>query len=252
LNSLGDATERALRLDGRTSDQVRNIPLPSARQLTTEIRAYLFERAKTMQVENKIFGQRRTDKDRNGDHLIVLGPTTDKGLTAEHFVFDSGSRLSFSITVREEGKKSLLLAYRFHYQLPDGAMPAFLRFDLINRAHERASMSRAATCLLGLTKFGFQCPLSRPLRSLTGSSSLSSRRSERSSSALPGFTTQSQFIRLKIYGYRKTGPDLWASPIVMVFTLPRKEACGHTPARSPMVTFPITSAVSSMWAEAAS
>jgi len=174
LNSLGDATERALRLDERISVQVSNIPLPSPKQLTTEIRAYLFERAKTMQVENKIFGQLRTDKDRNGDHLIVLGPTTDKGLTAEHFVFDSGSRLSFSITVREEGKKSLLLAYRFHYQLPDGAMPAFLRFDLINRAHERASMSRAATCLLGLTKFGFQCPLSRPLRSLTGSSSLSS------------------------------------------------------------------------------
>lgn len=126
-----------MRLDERISVHVRDILLPSARQLTTEIRAYLFDRTKTMQVENKIFGQLRTDMDRNGDHLILLGPTIDKGLTGAHFVFDSGSRLSFSITIREEGKRSLLLAYRFHYQLPDGAMPAFLRFDLIDRTHER-------------------------------------------------------------------------------------------------------------------
>jgi hypothetical protein len=137
LNSLGDATERALRLDERLRDQVSDITLPSAKQLTTEIRAYLFERQKTMRVENRILGQIRTDMDRNGDRLILLGPTIDKGLTAEHFIFDSGSRLNFSIVVREEGKKSVLLAYSFHYHLPDASMPAFLRFDLINRTHER-------------------------------------------------------------------------------------------------------------------
>src|SRR5258708_25812720 len=87
---------------------------PPARQLTTEIRSYLFERTKTMDSENDIFRLLKTAQDEKGNDLILLGPTIDTGSTIEHFQFDSGARLSFHITVHDDGQSSPLLPYRFH------------------------------------------------------------------------------------------------------------------------------------------
>src|SRR5258708_36633812 len=91
---------------------------PPARQLTTEIRSYLFERTKTMDSENDIFRLLKTAQDEKGNDLILLGPTIDKGSTIEHFQFDSGARLSFGITVHGISHSASLVEYRFHYNLP--------------------------------------------------------------------------------------------------------------------------------------
>jgi hypothetical protein len=72
----------------------------------------------------------------NGVWLITLGPTIDKGLTLDHFKFDSGARLSFGLTLREHEHSTRLVSFRFQYQLPDGTSPNFLRFDLNPAAHE--------------------------------------------------------------------------------------------------------------------
>jgi hypothetical protein len=137
LNSPQDADARALRLDEYLNESIAAMRLPSPKQLTTEIRSCLFERTKAMAAENNVHRLLRTKQDRHGEYLILLGPTFDKEPMTEHFQFDSGARLSFGITVREEGQSSFLIAYRFHYHLPPGSMPAFLRMDLINRPHKR-------------------------------------------------------------------------------------------------------------------
>src|SRR5258708_6727121 len=140
--------------------------LPPPRQLTTEIRSYLFERTKTMDSENDIFRLLKTAQDEKGNDLILLGPTIDKGSTIEHFQFDSGARLSFGITVHDEGQSSSLVAYRFHYHLPSGSMPAFLRIDLNKRTHE--DVLREPRCHLhpGSDRIRFPLPALLPIEVL--------------------------------------------------------------------------------------
>jgi hypothetical protein len=90
-----------------------------------------------MTVENNIRRLLRTKQDRHGQHPILLGPTFDKETATEHFQFDSGAKLSFGITLREEGKSSFLVGYRFHCHLPPESKPAFLRIDLNKQPHKR-------------------------------------------------------------------------------------------------------------------
>lgn len=59
----------------------------------------------------------------------------DKGLTPEHFHFDSGARLSFGLTLREVDGRSEVVSFRYHYVLPDGQSPQYLRFDLNKAPH---------------------------------------------------------------------------------------------------------------------
>jgi hypothetical protein len=66
----------------------------------------------------------------SGFAQIDLGPTIDKGPTADHFRFDSGARLCFGLTLREVERGSQIIAFRYHYQFPDGHSSKFLRFDL--------------------------------------------------------------------------------------------------------------------------
>ena len=61
---------------------------------------------------------------------IEIGPRIDKGSTPEHFHFDSGARLSFGLTLREVNGGSQVVSFRYHYALPEGQSPQYLRFDL--------------------------------------------------------------------------------------------------------------------------
>ena len=71
----------------------------------------------------------------SGFAQIDLGPTIDKGSTADHFRFDSGARLCFGLTLREVERGSQIIASRYHYRLPDGHSSKFLRFDLSDEPH---------------------------------------------------------------------------------------------------------------------
>lgn len=74
--------------------------------------------------------------EQNGVAEIALGPTFDNGPTSEHFHLDSGARLSFGMTVRDlDRRRSQLVSFRYHYQLPAARYPAYLRFDLNNAPH---------------------------------------------------------------------------------------------------------------------
>ena len=68
--------------------------------------------------------------------FISVGPSFDKGPTDSHFNLESGSRLSFGITLREGNGRCSLVAYRFQLNLPEGRSPSFYRFDLNDKADE--------------------------------------------------------------------------------------------------------------------
>lgn len=134
-----EARIRAERVDLRIHEEITKSHLPAARKMLSEIRAYLIRRSEEMEANNNPIKLLKTSKEANGITLILLGPPIDKGATPEHFHFDSGARLSFTLSLREEGKQSELVSFRFHYQLPDGIAPSFIRFDL-NRSMDADSL----------------------------------------------------------------------------------------------------------------
>jgi hypothetical protein len=125
-----EARIRAAVLDGKTHTEITKRLHGHPTDVFCQIRAYLIRRSDEMDAENNAVQLLKLDPERNGMALIVLGPTIDKGPTAGHFHFDSGARLSFGLTLRVQGKGSELVSFRFHYQLPDGRSPEYLRFDL--------------------------------------------------------------------------------------------------------------------------
>ncbi len=134
--TLEEALRRALALDARTdaalSVQLRGSPV----KVLSEVRAYLIRRSEEMDTRNNPIQLLKFRRENNGMAVILLGPTFDKGPTAEHFRFDSGARLSFGLALRGVGHNSQVVSYRFHYHLPDGGSPQYLRFDLNESPHE--------------------------------------------------------------------------------------------------------------------
>jgi hypothetical protein len=131
-----EARKRATSLDAKLQDQVNGLLLQRPYEVFSSILAYLIRRADEMSVRNNPWNLLKFRKDPNGFWLITLGPSIDKGNTADHFHFDSGARLSFLIVLREDNKSARLIAFRYQYQLPDGVSPNFLRFDLNQAIHE--------------------------------------------------------------------------------------------------------------------
>jgi len=132
----GDAVNRATSLDSKLRAQIDEFTLPSAHKVFSSIRAYLIRRTDEISTANNPWVSLKLREVTNGVALIILGPTIDKGSTPDHFHFDSGARLSFGITLRERDGGTQLVSFRYHYQLPDGVSPSFLRFDLNPSAHE--------------------------------------------------------------------------------------------------------------------
>jgi len=105
--------------------------------MLSEVRALLYNYQQQQQsAMNNVYGLLRLEKDSQGHALIGLGPTFDKGTAAEHFIFDSGARLSFGLTLQERGQGTRLLGYRVHYAAPEDKHPSFIRFDLNRAIHQ--------------------------------------------------------------------------------------------------------------------
>jgi hypothetical protein len=134
--TLEGAVQRASSLDLRIRNQVDDLLLKRPYEVVSDIRAYLIRRADEMSVGNNPWKLLKFREDVGGFWLIALGPSIDKGDTADHFHFDSGARLSFVIVLREHDNSARLITFRYQYQLPDGASPSFLRFDLNQATHE--------------------------------------------------------------------------------------------------------------------
>jgi len=132
------ALKRAAALDAKTHEEVREQLYGPPHRVLSQIRAYLIRRSEEMETSNNAIKLLKFRQDAHGIALIVLGPTFDKGPTPGHFHFDSGARLSFALTLRERGHSSELVAFRFHYQLPEGSSPEYLRFDLNETLHDDA------------------------------------------------------------------------------------------------------------------
>jgi len=134
--TLEEARKRASSLDLRIRNQVDGLLLHRPYEVLSDIRAYLMRRSDEMSVRNNTWKLLKFRGEANGFWLITLGPSIDKRDSADHFHFDSGARLSFLIVLREENNRARLIAFRYQYQLPDGASPNFLRFDLNQATHE--------------------------------------------------------------------------------------------------------------------
>jgi hypothetical protein len=135
--SIEEARKRAAAHDAKTAEEVAERRRGSARDMVSEVRAYLLRRSEEIRTPNNpVKLLRSLPPERNGVALVELGPTIDKGATPEHFHFDSGARLSFCFSLRERGHETELLAFRIHYQLPEGRSPEYLRFDLNQEPHE--------------------------------------------------------------------------------------------------------------------
>jgi len=133
--TLEDAKKRAHSLDMEIHARIGGFSLESPHKVVSAVRAYLIRRAGEISVENNPWKFLKFSGSSEGAWLITMGPTIDRGDTEEHFHFDTGARLSFGLTLQEEGSKSRLLSFRYQYNLPDGKSPRFLRFDLNRSAH---------------------------------------------------------------------------------------------------------------------
>ena len=128
------ARQRAQLLDSATDGELKQLRLGPPRAVLTEIRTYLIRRSEVMKTKNNPIQLLRFRQE-NLVALIVLGPTIDRGPTDQHFNFDSGARLSFGLTLRVVDDGSRLVSFRYHYVLPAGGSPKYIRFDLNDAPH---------------------------------------------------------------------------------------------------------------------
>ncbi len=159
---MPDEHGRALRLDGGLENFLSLIKLPSSRDTMAQLRTYLSNQ--NVELGNKNIVQKILKKEMNGEIMqILLGPTIDKGPHDSHFCFESGSRLSFSISLREQGGHCSLLAYRFQINFPESSQLPFYRFDLNRDAHETPLFEPRCHYHPGLNDVRLPCPPLAPL-----------------------------------------------------------------------------------------
>jgi hypothetical protein len=124
------ALQRAAEWDRKRQQEISQRVLGGPVEVFGQIQAYLWKRADELKTSNNP-KQLLKQTESRGVVAITLGPTIDKGWTAEHFRFDSGARLSFGLTLRVlDRHRSELVSFRYHYQLPESRSPGYLRFDL--------------------------------------------------------------------------------------------------------------------------
>ena len=134
VSSIQLARKLAAHLDTSIHQASGAITFPSVTSLFSGLRAYLQKQNDRLGAKNDVFSILKWT-DAGTVTLFTLGPTIDKGNTAGHFHFPSGSRLSFGVTIKRQGTCSLV-AYRFHFQRPGKSSPDFVRFDLNPERHK--------------------------------------------------------------------------------------------------------------------
>jgi hypothetical protein len=158
----GSAPQRAETLDGRLDSLVTSIVLPGPRDMIAQIQTYLLKQDADMGRRNNVYGIFKTQRSRDAVSISV-GPSFDKGPTKSHFYLESGSRLSFGITVRETNRGCSLVAYRFQMNLPDDNSPSFYRFDLNDRKHDTPLFEPRCHVHVGIEEIRLPCPALTPL-----------------------------------------------------------------------------------------
>jgi hypothetical protein len=161
----GGAPERAKTLDEELKRRLESIVLPSSRDTIAQLRTYLLKQNADIGNRNNVYAIFKTASSNDVVHVDV-GPSFDKGPTESHFYLESGSRLSFGITLREGTRGSSLLAYRFQLTLSEGAYPSFYRFDLNAKAHETPLFEPRCHFHPGLDEVRLPCPALAPLEVL--------------------------------------------------------------------------------------
>ena len=149
----GSAPRRAKMLDGGLDSLVALIVLPAPRDMIAQIRTYLLKQDADTGKRNDVYGIFKIDKSRDAVSISV-GPSFDKGPTESHFYLESGSRLSFGITLRETNRGCSLLAYRFQLSLPEACTPSFYRFDLNDRMHDTPLFEPRCHVHVGVEEIG--------------------------------------------------------------------------------------------------
>jgi hypothetical protein len=130
------AKNRAKRRDDSLGTRIAEYRLSPAWKLLNEIRAYLIRRSEEIQVQNVPEKLLKYYDDKKGSASISMGPSFDKGNDEGQFVFDSGARLSFGLTVAFDNQHSRLHSFRFHYRAGDALGVPFIRFELRGGAHD--------------------------------------------------------------------------------------------------------------------
>ena len=162
---MPDEHARAFRLD-RGLEQLRaSISLPSSRDSVAQVRTYLQNRNIELGKKNNVLKILKEEKSQD-IVLISLGPSIDKGPTDSHFLFESGSRLSFGISLRESGGRCALLAYRFQVSFTTTSPVPFLRFDLNREAHATPLFEPKCHYHPGSDEIRLPCPPLMPLEVL--------------------------------------------------------------------------------------
>jgi hypothetical protein len=161
----GGAPERAKKLDVGLERQVESIVLPSSRDMIAEVGTYLRKQNADSGNRNNVYKILKTVTSR-GVVSMTLGPSFDKGPTDSHFYLESGSRLSFGITLRESNRRCSLVSYRFQLNLPEGRLPSFYRFDLNDKAHETPLFEPRCHFHPGVEEVRLPCPALTPLEVL--------------------------------------------------------------------------------------
>ncbi|MGO8788281.1 MAG: hypothetical protein ACLQVL_12985 [Terriglobia bacterium] len=132
--TLERARQRAVALDSNTYVALTALRLEPPREVFMQIRGYLFRRSREMKTENNAY--KLLSYHPSQDLVdIELGPNIDKGLTPQHFRFDSGARLCFGLTLREVEQGSKVVAYRYQFVFPGGQSLQYARFDLNKATH---------------------------------------------------------------------------------------------------------------------
>ena len=159
------AHERANALDGRIEQALQGIALGSARDVVAQIRTYLLRQDADLGYRNNVYRIFRDVADQQRT-VISVGPSFDTGPTDSHFHLESGSRLSFGITLREGNGRCSLVAYRFQLNLPENQSPAFYRFDLNDKTHQSPLTEPRCHYHLGGEDVRLPCPVLTPLEVL--------------------------------------------------------------------------------------
>jgi hypothetical protein len=144
---------------------VESIVLPSSRDTFAQVRTYLQKQDADTGNRNNVYKILKTTTSRDVAYMTV-GPSFDKGRTDSHFYLESGSRLSFGITLRESSRRCSLVSYRFQLNLPEGRLPSFYRFDLNDKAHETPLFEPRCHFHPGVEEVRLPCPALTPLEVL--------------------------------------------------------------------------------------
>ena len=159
------AHERAKALDGGIEQSLAGLALSSVRDSVAQIRTYLQIQDADLGYPNNVARIFKTTWS-HGLTFISMGPSFDKGPTDTHFQLESGSRLSFGITLREGNGRCSLVAYRFQLNLPENRSPSFYRFDLNDKAHESPLTEPRCHYHVGVDDARLPCPVLSPVEVL--------------------------------------------------------------------------------------